>query len=425
MEARTPICKKEEAMQAPDQSISEQSVASSPWNCRVIAWLILLGLSLCVCLIGTYFLLLKPLVQMVRARNWVETPCVIVSGDVVTQHGSENDTYKVHVVFSYSFDGPEKRQSERYSFATGSSRGYASKARVVAQYPRGRETVCYVNPGHPDEAVLNRGYDSSLLLGLIPLALALICGGIILRILTSDRRERRHLNALQVTSSDYSLVGIPQIAGEKTFVSNKTRWQKFIVLLVIALAWNGFVLGVSRTILGDLRTAPGGWHSLFTCGMGLFMIPFLLVGLLLAVLAVFQGLALFNPRVCITFPIYPLAIGGASELVWEISGKVSRIKNFRLFLEGREEATYTRGTRIVTDKSVFKTIPICEMSQNALVAQGRITVQIPDGTMHSFKSKNNKIIWELKAKGDIPRWPDIEDDYPVEILPAGAMGERA
>ena len=46
---------------------------------------------------------------------------------------------------------------------------------LVAQYPPGRTTVCFVNPANPAEAVLYRGYNWEMAYGLIGLILAL-CG---------------------------------------------------------------------------------------------------------------------------------------------------------------------------------------------------------------------------------------------------------
>ncbi len=49
--------------------------------------------------------------------------------------------------------------------------------------------------------------------------------------------------------------------------------------------------------------------------------------------------------------------------------------------------------------------------------RGKAKLSIPAGTMHSFQSRNNKIVWTLQVKGDIPMWPDIGDEYALEILP--------
>ena len=35
----------------------------------------------------------------------------------------------------------------------------------------------------------------------------------------------------------------------------------------------------------------------------------------------------------------------------------------------------------------------------------------------SFAGSNNKIVWEIKLHGDIQRWPDVDDSFPLVVLP--------
>jgi len=48
---------------------------------------------------------------------------------------------------------------------------------------------------------------------------------------------------------------------------------------------------------------------------------------------------------------------------------------------------------------------------------GHRQIQIPADFMHSFDAPHNKILWSLHLKGEIPRWPDLDEEYPLEILP--------
>jgi hypothetical protein len=38
--------------------------------------------------------------------------------------------------------------------------------------------------------------------------------------------------------------------------------------------------------------------------------------------------------------------------------------------------------------------------------------------MHSFSANNNKIIWTLTVKGEISRWPDVDESFDVTVSPA-------
>ena len=37
--------------------------------------------------------------------------------------------------------------------------------------------------------------------------------------------------------------------------------------------------------------------------------------------------------------------------------------------------------------------------------------------MHSFEADNNKIVWMIKLHADVPRWPDVKQDYKITVCP--------
>jgi len=49
---------------------------------------------------------------------------------------------------------------------------------------------------------------------------------------------------------------------------------------------------------------------------------------------------------------------------------------------------------------------------------GNGTVTIPADSMHSFTSTHNKIIWTIRAEGEIPRWPDLSEEFALTVLPS-------
>jgi len=86
-------------------------------------------------------------------------------------------------------------------------------------------------------------------------------------------------------------------------------------------------------------------------------------------------------------------------------------------VEGREEVTYRRGTSTATDKKVFATFELVNVGHSGILRTGSVQLKIPADTMHSFDSRNNKVIWAIQVQGDIPRWPDIKDEFPLTIQP--------
>ncbi len=114
-----------------------------------------------------YGMAAHPFFQSLAARNWVETPCRIVSSEVKSSHGNHGATYRPDIAYVYRVQGREYR-SDRYQFLRFSSSGLADKVAVVARYPHGKTAICYVNPKAPGEAVLDPKFSSAGVFTLIP-----------------------------------------------------------------------------------------------------------------------------------------------------------------------------------------------------------------------------------------------------------------
>ena len=117
-----------------------------------------------------YGMFVRTVLRIQAARDWTATPCTVISSKVGLHHGSKGGyTYSIDIVYSYQSDGRLHR-SNRYDFMGGSSSGYNGKLAVVLHYPRGSRATCYVNPGNPTDAVIERGFTPDVLIGLFPLA---------------------------------------------------------------------------------------------------------------------------------------------------------------------------------------------------------------------------------------------------------------
>ena len=93
------------------------------------------------------------------------------------------------------------------------------------------------------------------------------------------------------------------------------------------------------------------------------------------------------------------------------------VQRMHLFVEGREEAVYRRGTDTYTDRNTFAVLDITDLQSRDAMLSGNARLTIPPDTMHSFEAGNNKILWFLVAKGEIPIWPDLKEEYPLVVLP--------
>jgi hypothetical protein len=357
-------------------------------------------------LLATLFLFVIPVVQILGARNWRATPCVILTSEVRTHSGSKGSkTYSVDVTYEYSVE-EQRYVSSRYQFMPGSSSGYDGKKAVVDRLPPGTAATCYVNKRNPSEAVLERGFTGDLFIGLIPMIFALIGGGGLLGVFVFKGAVVRRKPRDAAPPSAIAAKG-----GGTRLKASASPFGRLGCATIVALVWNGIVsVFFFEVVSGWIKGTPDG------C-MTLFIIPFLLVGLGLIVLVAYYVLALFNPRPVLRVTPGSAALGDSVEVEWETSGNVERVRAFSIVLEGREEATYRRGTTTSTDKSAFATIEVVRSSKGKDLRRGRVKVAIPADTMHSFKSPNNKFVWRFQVKGDIPRWPDVNEEFPFEVLP--------
>ena len=114
-----------------------------------------------------------PALKIVAASGWPEMPCRVISSAVRSHDGDDSTTYSIDILYVYTIDERAHR-SNRYGFFGGSTSGHAGKAAIVRRYPPGKESVCYVNPADPTDAVLFRGAETGMWFSLLPLLFVVI-----------------------------------------------------------------------------------------------------------------------------------------------------------------------------------------------------------------------------------------------------------
>jgi hypothetical protein len=164
--------------------------------------------------------------------------------------------------------------------------------------------------------------------------------------------------------------------------------------------------------VGSWRAGRPEWF------LTLFLVPFVLVGLGLIVGVVYMFLALFNPRPRLRVTPAAVRLGETLRVEWEIAGNTERLERLRVRLRGQEHAAYRRGTDTCRDQSLFADIELADMTVPQEMPSGSRSVTIPEGLMHSFEAPNNKIVWSIQLHAEIPRWPDVNEEFPITVLPA-------
>ena len=352
---------------------------------------------------------IRPIARTLSAQSWVETPCTVLRAEVRSHDSDDGTTYSVYVLYEYEFGG-QTYKNDRYDFIGGYSSGYEGKARAVAQYEAAESPVCYVNPKNPSESILKRGFHAKLLLALFPLPFLLVGVGGIVGTLRGKRPRSAGIEAL----GPMGQMGLGEPAsGRQVLKPACSSKMKFIGLTLAACFWNGIV---SIFVIGAIQDLRHGGFS----PSSLFLLLFIAAGLGLIAGAVYQFLAMFNPRPTIELSPGAIPLGGSAEVQWSFVGQAGRIRELAVTLRGTEEARYRRGTDTCTDRNVFYEMELHRTSDPFEVASGQVGFVMPQDTMHSFVATNNKIIWSLEIHGDIKGWPDVKESFNINVTPGTA-----
>lgn len=379
-----------------------------------------------------WWMTLRPLLGIAFAQGWTETPCSIVSSEVEVHDGDDGDTYSIEIKYDYTLAGQPHR-GERYHFMHGmASSGKAGKQAIVDQFPPGLQTTCYVDPGDPTQAVLNRGLTSDMWWGLFPLPfLAVGVGGLLFGTgLVKFRQPPADgigsgqgplsigADATDDTDDEWSAEDDQDSDwdddsqdGPVELKPRHSPLAKFLGITFLAMFWNGITsVFVYKVVESHLNGTPE-WCLTF------FMVPFVLVGLLL-IWGIFHGfLSLFIPRPTLTIDRARIPLGGTVRISWKFSGSAHIIRHLKVTLRGEETACYRRGTDTHTDKHHFHKDVVYETHDPLEIPEGEVDIRIPDDTMHSFDSGNNKVVWEIHLDGEIPLRPDIDAEFPITVIP--------
>lgn len=353
-----------------------------------------------------------PGARLLAARSWLETPCTIISS-TVRSHSTDDDTsYRVDILFQYEIDAVPYR-SNRYDFLNFGSSGYDSKREIVDRYPEGSSAVCFVDPDDPTRAVLVRDFSPAYLVGLFPLLFAVV-GAAVAR-LGFNRRNRapKPWTAPGDFGYESSSLGRTNVLAPK-----QSPVAKVLGAVIFAFLWNGIVSVFLVNVIRDWQRGQHAW------GTVLFLTPFVLVGLASIVMVGYTVLAAFNPRPSLRVEPTTPALGDSVAVEWKFAGRSRRIEHLQIVIEGREEAAYRRGKNSRTDTEVFARIRVADAHHGLEIARGSGHARIPDDTMHSFSGGHNRVVWVVKLHGEIPNWPDVNEEFEITVRPLPAQEIR-
>lgn len=187
-------------------------------------------------------------------------------------------------------------------------------------------------------------------------------------------------------------------------------------LLLFALCWLGF------SLFWTYMAWRGGGGA-----MALFGVPFILIGLFIIVGALWRSIA----GVKIAPPVLEVSnpnpsLGETIRVQWSLRFRTkTMLQDGRVELLFRESASYTQGTDTRTDtyedvKEFFE-LPVGEMEAGKAI-EGQTNFLIPAEGMHTFKQNNNRLEWFLRVHLNALEWPDLNDEFELQVQPRKAWG---
>lgn len=348
-----------------------------------------------------YALTLRPLLHMAEARHWTETPCVIDSSEIGYHHGDDSTSYSIDITYHYTRAG-QPYTSKRYDFALAATPGLKRKQVIVDRYKPGTETVCFVNPAAPAEAVLDRGWRPEMALGALGLVFAVVTGlGMIF-----TGRFGHGKSPIETRPKAVAPTG-----GPLTLTPQYTPVGKLLGVIIGAWIWNGIIGFIAYFLY-----AVADWQDVSLVPkiiVGLF----LLVGVLLVFTIFTNLLALFNPRVRITLQNPILRAGDELRLSWTTTGRAARLRKLRVTLEGRRAVAEGTTKARKANAHILKEVPVFETTNPELLAQGTARVTIPTTPPPDCEDQPGSVAWHLHVRGEIPGAPNLNDEYPLTLQP--------
>jgi Protein of unknown function (DUF3592) len=385
-------------------------------------------------LVGTsffWFFTLSPLIRSLRTASWLEAQATIATSEVQAKEG-DSTTYSPRIEFDFVVDDAVHHSTTWSTGFAGSSSRSRSKA-IVDRYPVGSQHACFYNPNNPTDAVLDRSFQLSNLFGAFGLLFSTVGAGVTWHFYREHRKARRHQALLEdpdqhtsegsTTSasrfsnsevSDDSSAPWLNFSGPRKLKTEHGRLFQFLAALFFALFWNG----ISWTGFYFAWTSRS-WFAVA------FLLLFVAIGAAVIIATVYKFLQLFNPVVAIAVSNGAPQPGETLDLAWESTGLLRVVKELSFSIIGEEVVTYVRGTNTTTERKVFQRIPLASISVESEMRFGSVSVDLPQGMIHSFDASNNKIVWSVEVHGKIPLWPDIYEKMPFAICPTTVVSENS
>ncbi len=196
------------------------------------------------------------------------------------------------------------------------------------------------------------------------------------------------------------------------------------LILVLAATFVSFGLlsGMVVQAAESIRSGRPDWFAIVTAGLFFPAAIWAASGLSRQLFR----LAGFGPA-RLEISDWPVQPGRKYKMVLFQPGRL-RLKLLEVVLLCQEEATFSQGTSIQTER---KTVYEQRLLRQRGVEVGadhpfecELDFQLPDNAMHSFSSANNRVLWKIIVQGSARGWPGFQQTFPIGVHPAADLQRR-
>lgn len=370
-------------------------------------------------------------------HDYLGTTCRVVGHGLVRRTvedppGSSTTTWRPALRVRYTTRAGARESWARVG-APAATRDRVAAVEALAAWPRGTEITGWYDPAAPGTVVLVRGYNwwMWLLALLLPGALLAFGGSGLLR---AVRRWGRSEEAIAATAGLAPLLrtaapahGHPAVPECDNLVNSPGTILRYRLPIESAESWTLLGLGLFAVLWNAVLVVLAVNAGIDFIGG---RVPWLLMGLLLAFLAVgVAGIVLFVRGLVFSTAVgttqleisdHPLRPGRRYEVLLG-QGGAGTFLALEMTLELEEQATFRQGTDARCERLVVWQRPVAAWRELQVSPgtrfEGATTVEVPADAMHSFASEHNAVRWRLVIRGAPARWPSFVRVFPVVVFP--------
>ena len=351
---------------------------------------------------------LRPIVFPLDTSGWQPVEAVVVKSDIRTgttrsSRGRRTTTYHPYIAYTYTV-GDQTYDNDRIN-RYGTPQGRNESERLTQDYSVGKKITVYVNPEAPQESVIDREGGRSVM-QIVMGGIAFLVGSVaflgtlivLLKRITGDRVEADFSTpeTLLTDASSYDLGrSLPRPAQELGRPLRQVTRQRLGLLTVFAIFWNGMIIAI--LVNSGVGRRPFTWDQLF-------LVPFVVVGLVLIVQAVRAALQqLFAPKLEVLLMEGRLEAGQTVQFAYRVIGDAQKLRNlvFRLQCGSAANRNRSRWER----HAVPMDIPVFQTENPVAIQGGSFRVTLPASYGAAMST------WILAVKGETTTLANLSENY--------------